>query len=350
MRLNQLTFTRFIAAFAVLIYHFGLSTKPFNIYVLNQIFKKGNLAVSYFFILSGFVMIVAYGTKKGNIKKGVYYVNRVARIYPAYASALLLQVAVSAILAHTHIYVDAFIMDLMALQAWSTHYIFTLNPVAWSLSVEFLFYFSFPFLFNYLYSKVDIKTVVYVVLSVYVVTQFFLNYYPPNEASFSYLTHFPLVRLNQFMVGNLIGLVFLRSTKKNYDILLTLAAAAILVILYFDLAYYWQDALLTACFACFILLLALNTGKITRLFCGRPWIILGEISYSLYILQFPVYTITAMFFKHFKISEPVTILTIYLVVMMGASYLCFLLIETPANRLIKKLYVSIVGNSGRSDN
>ena len=63
MRIEQLTFIRFVAAISVVIHHFGLHIFPFNTSILLKIFKQGDLGVSFFFFLSGFVMIVAYHKK-----------------------------------------------------------------------------------------------------------------------------------------------------------------------------------------------------------------------------------------------------------------------------------------------
>ena len=82
MRLDQLTFIRFIAATCVIIYHFGTTLFPYNIEPFNKIANNANVAVSFFFILSGFVMIVAYGNKS-YIKPSEFYRNRLTRIYPA---------------------------------------------------------------------------------------------------------------------------------------------------------------------------------------------------------------------------------------------------------------------------
>ena len=81
MTTSQLTFTRFIAAFLLFVYHF-------------REIKSGehlNLGVSYFYVLSGFVMILAYG-KKEHISPKEYYINRLARIYPLHIMTLLLAI------------------------------------------------------------------------------------------------------------------------------------------------------------------------------------------------------------------------------------------------------------------
>jgi peptidoglycan/LPS O-acetylase OafA/YrhL len=87
MRIEQLTFTRFIAAVSIVIFHFGSGRFPLNILYPQFIFKQANVSVSYFFILSGFVMIVAYH-KNSNIDFIAYMKNRFARIYPVYFIAI----------------------------------------------------------------------------------------------------------------------------------------------------------------------------------------------------------------------------------------------------------------------
>ena len=81
MRVEQLTFTRFIAAISIVIFHYAKDVPPFNFDVISFLFNQANLGVSYFFILSGFVMIIAYGQKK-NISFLSYMQKRFARIYP----------------------------------------------------------------------------------------------------------------------------------------------------------------------------------------------------------------------------------------------------------------------------
>ena len=59
MRIEQLTFTRFLAATSIVIFHYGVKCYPFNNNEIAFIFKSADVGVSYFFILSGFVMLLA---------------------------------------------------------------------------------------------------------------------------------------------------------------------------------------------------------------------------------------------------------------------------------------------------
>ena len=89
LKIDQLTFTRFIAAFSIVVLHFGARAFPFNVANISFIFKQASTAVSYFFILSGFVMIIAYNNKS-KIEIVEYIKSRFARIYPIYLLAILI--------------------------------------------------------------------------------------------------------------------------------------------------------------------------------------------------------------------------------------------------------------------
>ena len=94
MQLDQITFTRFIAALTVVFFHYGQNVFPANIPFLFENVTAGPIAVGYFYVLSGFIMAIAYfhtdKNKRRDFNKTKYWVARFARIYPVYLVALLL--------------------------------------------------------------------------------------------------------------------------------------------------------------------------------------------------------------------------------------------------------------------
>src|ERR1035437_10821131 len=87
-QINSLTATRAIAAIMVFIHHFGRDIFPFN--RCPSVFTSGNIAVGYFFMLSGFVLYITYYLK--DISFGDYIKKRISRIVPIYEIALLLTI------------------------------------------------------------------------------------------------------------------------------------------------------------------------------------------------------------------------------------------------------------------
>ena len=89
MRIEQLTFTRFIAVIAVVFFHFGRTVFPFNIPALSFICSSAFVGVSYLYILSGFVMVIAYQQKSADkIVLKPFFISRFARVYPVYLLGL----------------------------------------------------------------------------------------------------------------------------------------------------------------------------------------------------------------------------------------------------------------------
>lgn len=61
--LSRLNFLRFIAVMVVVIFHFGLAVEPISAWPLLHGVLHGPTAVSFFFVLSGFVLTAAYAAR-----------------------------------------------------------------------------------------------------------------------------------------------------------------------------------------------------------------------------------------------------------------------------------------------
>jgi peptidoglycan/LPS O-acetylase OafA/YrhL len=341
MRVEQLTFTRFIAAILIVIHHFGISFFPFNKDPLLLLVAQAPLYVSYFFVLSGFVMIVAYNNKE-HIDSLKYIQKRFARIYPVYLLAIIILATYSYTQGGSYY---GMLFSVLLIQAWIPYRATDFNAPAWSLSVEMLFYLVFPFLFNYFYKRKYIKIIAVTTITIWIVTQVLFLIVFRNQPG-NFLSCFPLMHLNEFLMGNLGGLLFvwkLHQRKANYDWLIILLLAALILALKYPPPYInYQDGMLVLLYLPLIMVLALNTGRLTSLFKIKPLVFLGEISYSIYILQVPVCYWCIVALKHFHLPFNLTGFIIFLCMLILVSAISYLFIEIPLRERINKLRVKLV--------
>ena len=344
MRIEQLTFTRFIAAIAIVIYHYGTDVFPFYLPYLAYIFKAADVGVSYFFILSGFVMIIAYGDKS-RVDPAQYFKNRAARIYPVYLFALLL-VTGYYMLRGWSLDPNAFALNLLVLQAWLPPYPLSLNYPGWSLAVELFFYALFPLLFNRFFTRTSLKKVAAIVFIIWAVSQVifllllhssFFKGFPSR--SFDLLFYFPVLHLNQFLVGNVAGLVFKRylPKPKNYDVWIVALVIVLVALLRLPNPRIFHDGLLALLFVPFIFLVCLNTGVITSFFRSKPFVFLGEISYGVYILQYPAFLLAKDITELLHLQSKSVAFAVFLFLLLLMAGLSYLIIEVPLRNKIKRM-------------
>lgn len=340
MRIEQLTFTRFIAALGIVYFHFGHDTFFYKSKYSSHLLEQANVAVSYFFVLSGFVMAVAYNNK--TVSYGSYYASRFARIYPLFLFALLMFVAYQFII---NIPVDfaEFLANFFVVQAWIPGYPLTLNFTGWSLSVEFFFYLTFPFFMNYVFKKFSFKNIFIGAVIFWIISQLIfsisLEYFYSGFPSKSHdIIHFnPIMHLNEFLIGIVGAYVYLRIKDRKHAyswIGIVVCALAFYFLLKYKLPYInFHNGFLAVVFLPLIVFLALDKSLISKMLNLKPFVFLGEISYGIYILQVPVYLFSVFAFERLGISFS---FNRYVVVLILFSSFCYILIEKPLRDFINK--------------
>jgi peptidoglycan/LPS O-acetylase OafA/YrhL len=353
LQINQITFTRFVAALTVIFFHYGNQAFPLTIPFLEPVFKAGPIAVNYFYLLSGFIMAIAYFApghpEKFSRKK--YWLARFARIYPVYLVALLL---VAAAQFRQEGAGEAMFLNLTMLQAWIPGYPLTLNAPGWSLSVEAFFYICFPFLLVIIYKtglrKIAIPALVFW-LATQVIHTLLLNsaYYQPMNHVHDFIYYNPLMHLNAFILGILAGVIFKKqggavqrlAAYSAPGIIVTSLLLALLLasreqlssLLGFKIDF--TNGQIAPLFLLFIFFLALDKGIIARIFSNKWLVLLGEASFSLYILQRPVHGIyEKLIGNRVDLSEQAHFY-LYLVFLIIVSILSFKLFETPVRKYIR---------------
>jgi peptidoglycan/LPS O-acetylase OafA/YrhL len=145
--LPSLTGLRFVAAFIVFGFHVRVAhlaaAGPFST-TLDWVFGQGAVGVSFFFILSGFVLTWSARADDTALR---FWRRRIAKIYPNHVATWLVALAVVAVTG-AGLSLAVALPNLLLLQAWSPDLtiFFGMNTVSWSLACEVFFYALFPLL------------------------------------------------------------------------------------------------------------------------------------------------------------------------------------------------------------
>jgi peptidoglycan/LPS O-acetylase OafA/YrhL len=336
-RINSLTATRGVAALAVVVFHCGCEIFPFN--KLEHLFRNGNLAVSYFFVLSGFVMCWTYHHRP--IKYLDFLKRRAARIFPLYFFSLALSILLPLYyyLGYSIPLEEQFplklLLNTLFLQGYFPAFALSLNPAAWSLSVELFFYLLFPFLLYILEKKRKLfficATLFFIVSQL--ITQYLL-FYTIHKTPFDHnlIFYHPVFHLNEFLSGMLGAVLLMKIGTGGRKIpIIPVLALILIVIFYCPQSGSLHNGLLAPFFLLFMFAVSLKDPAWMKY---RLFIFLGEISYGIYILQFPVHTIMELFNrKYFHFSETMFFYA-YLFILLMITIIAHYLVDRPLRKII----------------
>ena len=144
--LNALTGLRCFAALNIVLFHFS---NPQWFGFLAPVVNAGFISVSYFILLSGFVLAYNYAerARSGELDRKRFWEARFTRIYPIYFLSLLLSLNLlgSEYAAHTKaMFWTGIVLTPLLLQGFVPAVATFLNTPAWTMSVEAAYYVIFP--------------------------------------------------------------------------------------------------------------------------------------------------------------------------------------------------------------
>jgi len=241
--IKLLTGLHFVAALIVVMHHFlhiNVSGESHGIghllkKLVNNFASAGFVGVSFFFVLSGFILTYTYLGRPGQvaINRRDFWIARVARVYPTYLFALAVAAVpfwrgwggVNTVCATPRI-VTALTTPVL-LQAWTPCAWAWWNAPGWSLSAEAFFYLLFP-LIAVPIVRLGRRQLCAVMAFTYLIHLFVLYLYMiitvDGQQPFAdhgtwwdistYLLRTlpfdPLVRLAEFVIGVALGSLFLK--------------------------------------------------------------------------------------------------------------------------------------------
>ncbi|MFF1412014.1 acyltransferase family protein [Streptomyces sp. NPDC058289] len=305
-RLDSLTGLRWIAAFAVFLSHVStLLPLP----GAKAVFGLGSSGVTFFFVLSGFVLTWTY---MAGDRVGPFYGRRFARIWPLLAVGVAVPLFLQLPDARPGQSGTLVLMALSAVllyQAWMPSYILSsTNPVTWSLACEAFFYAIFPFVAKYTVRR-SLRWLGWAAVALVAVgwgiKLYLWDAYPPQaRPAFTGMdglifgTYSPIARVWEFLLGMVAAAAVRKGWRSPVGVR---SATALLAAGFFGLwllrhetwrLYVLFDALgqvSAPLFALVVVAVAQRdlAGGASWL-RARPMVALGEWSYAFYLLHFTV--------------------------------------------------------------
>jgi peptidoglycan/LPS O-acetylase OafA/YrhL len=375
--LRALTSLRFFAAATIVLHHsrghFGIPRDVGEPVILGQ-------AVGFFFVLSGFILTYVYPAL-GPGRRGAFMRARVARLWPAHLATFLLLVALLPAARsnggwpHTP---AAILTNVAMLQSWLPfeRSIFSYNGPSWSISTELFFYLSFPFLIDRWEKTWPIKLLLALGLALAFVAILNRAGLPQRAPDGGIgidpvaFTH-PFARLYEFVLGMTAALAYRRLAVGNHRRSLagTLAELVAIVLalgaMYYASRIAWHASFVplfgpagrswlmrgpsaSLFFALLIVVMALERGFVSRFLAHQVPVLLGEISYSIYLIHQVILQSYALNQPRLpRLPDPLGYVMFWLVLLTSA-YLLWAFVERPCRRLLVEGWPRLVSEKTSS--
>ena len=372
--LPAITGIRIFLAVWVLVLHMATFSLVFGEWLgrrpvwMQSVVESGASAVGIFFLLSGFVLAYNYDLSRPwhAAERNRFWLARIARVYPVYALALV--VGIPSLVAsvwkggaiHPASLLGGIGAVLLLVQSWIPQDALFWGGPAWSLSAEAFFYLMFPFAGRLLWKIEGRRPQLAALASLWVATctvaylialrkaPFLLAHNASTDTAWSEVIKFnPLVRLPEFLAGIVLCKLYLSIAQRSsgwagagrgYWLYLAGFGAALAITAeqrHIPPAVLHDGLLLPATCAA-IIGLCLGGGWLWRMLSTRSIVVLGQASYSLYLLHMPLYSYFGAAGKRVSHHpwQAWGLLGVYVLALVALSCITFFRLEEPMRRVI----------------
>jgi peptidoglycan/LPS O-acetylase OafA/YrhL len=347
-RFDVLDSWRGVAACMVALSHFAVAT-----HVVGSAFVNGcYLFVDFFFVLSGFVIAANYEQRfLDGFGLTRFMVLRWGRLYPLHAAVLfvyiaykLLQLAVPSLASPANPpfstpgeSLQTIGLNLLLMQGLGIYDASTWNVPSWSISTEFFAYLVFAALLILMRRRLWIALAAAVVVGPLILALFSSRYM--DAAS-----DLGLVRcLYGFAAGVLCWHAHKRWRLKSGTLLELLALTAVVAFIG-TAAHSFTSYAAPYLFAWVIIVYARQAGAVSRLLQHRGFLLLGTLSYSIYMVHWfiagRIYGIARLLKIDLLTVNPWLgdlLFIAFVAVVVGVSCLTFRFVEQPGRRWSRQL-------------
>lgn len=268
---------------------------------------KGTFPVTFFFMLSGFVLYYSYRNKikQLSIKQNMQWViSRMKKLYPIHLITFAMSIAIRwewlSKFKTTDILVKA-ILNIFLLQSLSPQNVFSFNGLSWFLSTTFILYIMAIPLIILIKNIKSIKPqyIIFLIL----VFQNIIIFINNNKGYELNLYTSPFFRVFDFIIGMLIAKLFIsnvdkESKDKSYS-LYELEIVCIFCMMYIFTLFDWVKieyglSYYSPIFALGIYIIAHEKGVISKILCNNIFQDIAEFSFEFYM----VHELILIVFRH----------------------------------------------------
>ena len=351
-------FLRWFAALIIVLYHYCLHFKIEEInynQFLNYLVENrefGPHFVWLFWAISGFVFTNIYIHREVTLRK--FFISRVARLYPLHFLTLIIVATLQFIsLAWFNDTQESysndlyhFILHLFFASDWGFHNDWSFNTPVWSVSIEFPIYFLFFFTLIFL-KKIKILYPIFMIGVFYYLFPEIVELINSDKLivfnKWQNLAFFNFTScIFYFFMGTFIYFCHLK-LKKYTKLTLSFTSIIIIICLYLlntsgkDLSFIPTTVLLFFSLILFAASLDYFFDK-----NSKRVISLGNTSYSIYLIHFPLQLVLMLLIKKLSINIEIfqnfLIFLLFLVTLQLISLISYKYFESPLRKIINSKY------------
>ena len=350
--IKPLTSLRFFFALMVFFSHLDYLTgseSEMLKWAYQNIFNEGYIGVSFFFILSGFILAYNYQDSilQGRKSKKTFYIARFARIYPLHVLTFLVSIPLTwrVFWSDKTMWFLQAMNNLTLTQAFipAKEFFYSFNSPSWSISDEMFFYLVFPFIIMAIsrltkYKKIVVPLVIAIIPLLALII--------PNSLHHKLFYINPVFRLFDFSIGIILYNIYKgfinKEIRANFNLLEFFALGLLIGFFAFHdwmprvsrySFYYWIPM------SFLIFIFSFQKGLISRLLSNKIFLHLGEISFGFYMFHqlvlryfYAVNNRTGIFENDYLMMFGI------FAVALVISHFSFVWFETPVNRRIKNVF------------
>ena len=310
--------------------------QPFYEY-LKIFYNYGYMGVNFFWCISGFIFYWKYGDAIKHIKFSNFFISRFSRLYPLHFITLILVLFLQNLYfsLNQNYFITQnndfyhFFLHLFFASNWGFEKGMSFNGVIWSVSIEVLVYALF-FILLTIFNKN-----IFVNILIVIICLFF-------KLIYEHLAHNLIDCALFFFIGGFLSFVlnfkkFYKKFIKTCSLLFILSLILIVNMnlfnfdnfMYIAQIFLYPSLILLSCEIYF------NNKNLTRILK-----LLGNLTYSSYLLHFPIQIFITIFY--FKIDEEIPFndnlfFLFYISVVLTLSYYSFKYFEDPCKKKIRNL-------------